>query len=40
MARGLHPRDGFTLDADALPAMIKPLRGAGYGFGTLDALTG
>jgi hypothetical protein len=34
MARGLHWRDGPILDADALPTMIKRLRGAGYGFGT------
>lgn len=37
---GSNPDDGTTLDADALPAMIERIRGAGYGFTTLDALLG
>lgn len=35
---GSNPRDGTTLDADALPGMIERIREAGYGFTTLDAL--
>ncbi|GAA1895480.1 polysaccharide deacetylase family protein [Actinomadura bangladeshensis] len=35
---GANPDDGTTLDADALPAIIKGLRDAGYSFTTLDAL--
>ena len=37
---GSNPDDGTTLDADALPGMIERIRGAGYGFTTLDALLG
>lgn len=37
---GSNPDDHSTLDADALPAMIGRLRGAGYTFVTLDALIG
>lgn len=29
---GSHPKDRSTLDADALPRVIKRLRGMGYGF--------
>ncbi|WP_157610351.1 polysaccharide deacetylase family protein [Spirillospora albida] len=35
---GDNPDDGTTLDADALPAIIKGLRDRGYTFTTLDAL--
>ncbi|WP_067797766.1 polysaccharide deacetylase family protein [Actinomadura formosensis] len=35
---GANPDDSTTLDADALPAIIKGLRDAGYSFTTLDAL--
>lgn len=35
---GANPDDHTTLDADALPAIIKGLRDAGYSFTTLDAL--
>jgi peptidoglycan-N-acetylglucosamine deacetylase len=35
---GSKPDDGSTLDADALPDMIGPMRAAGYGFVTLDQL--
>ncbi|WP_218010276.1 polysaccharide deacetylase family protein [Actinomadura chibensis] len=35
---GANPDDRTTLDADALPAIIKGLRDAGYSFTTLDAL--
>jgi peptidoglycan/xylan/chitin deacetylase (PgdA/CDA1 family) len=37
---GSNPDDGSTLDADALPEMIRRMRSAGYGFVTLDALFG
>jgi peptidoglycan-N-acetylglucosamine deacetylase len=37
---GSNPDDGTTLDADALPQVIDRIRTAGYGFATLDALTG
>ncbi|MEO3782617.1 polysaccharide deacetylase family protein [Actinocorallia sp. B10E7] len=37
---GANPDDGTTLDAQALPRVISELRGRGYGFVTLDALTG
>lgn len=37
---GSNPDDGSTLDADALPRVIDRIRGAGYGFTTLDALVG
>jgi peptidoglycan-N-acetylglucosamine deacetylase len=38
---GSHPSDGSTLDADALPRIIRDLRERGYGFVTLrDALDG
>jgi peptidoglycan/xylan/chitin deacetylase (PgdA/CDA1 family) len=40
MQVGSNPDDGSTLDADALPVIITRLRAAGYGFVTLDALTG
>ena len=35
---GANPDDRTTLDADALPAVIKGLRDKGYTFTTLDAL--
>lgn len=35
---GSNPQDGSTLDADAMPAIIKGLRAKGYGFTTVDAL--
>lgn len=35
---GSNPTDHSTLDADALPRVIKGLRAAGFGFVTLDAL--
>ena len=34
---GANPTDGTTLDADALPAVIRDLRAAGYRFVTLEA---
>ena len=37
---GSHPTDGLTLDADALPEVIRRIRAAGYGFTDLDALLG
>ena len=37
---GSNPDDHSTLDADALPTVIKELRARGYGFVTLDALRG
>ena len=37
---GSHPTDHSTLDADALSQVISGLRAAGYGFVTLDTLTG
>ncbi|WP_218916280.1 polysaccharide deacetylase family protein [Intrasporangium calvum] len=37
---GAHPKDGSTLDADALPRMIDALRARGYGFVTLQAVLG
>lgn len=37
---GANPRDGTTLDADALPAIIDGLRARGYTFVTLESLTG
>ncbi len=37
---GSNPDDHTTFDADALPAMITQLKAHGYGFVTLDALTG
>ncbi len=37
---GSNPDDGTTLDAAALPAIIDGLRARGYGFVTLQALTG
>ena len=37
---GSNPDDGTTQDADALPQVISPIRQAGYGFTTLDALLG
>lgn len=40
MHLGSNPNDGTTLDAAALPAIIDGLRARGYGFVTLDALTG
>jgi peptidoglycan/xylan/chitin deacetylase (PgdA/CDA1 family) len=40
MHLGSNPSDGTTLDAAALPAIIDGLRARGYGFVTLDALTG
>lgn len=36
MHLGANPQDGTTYDADALPAVISAIRGAGYGF---EALT-
>ncbi|ADP78923.1 polysaccharide deacetylase [Pseudofrankia inefficax] len=38
MHLGSHPRDHSTLDADALPEIIKALRDRGYGFVTLASL--
>lgn len=40
MHLGSNPKDGTTLDANALPAIIDGLRARGYGFVTLRALTG
>jgi len=40
MHLGSNPKDGTTLDAAALPTIIDGLRARGYGFVTLDALTG
>jgi peptidoglycan/xylan/chitin deacetylase (PgdA/CDA1 family) len=40
MHLGSNPNDGTTLDAAALPAIIDGLRARGYGFVTLQALTG
>lgn len=40
MHLGSNPNDGTTLDAAALPAIVDGLRARGYGFATLDALTG
>jgi peptidoglycan/xylan/chitin deacetylase (PgdA/CDA1 family) len=37
---GSNPDDHTTFDADALPQVISELRASGYGFVTLDALTG
>jgi peptidoglycan/xylan/chitin deacetylase (PgdA/CDA1 family) len=37
---GSNPDDHSTLDADALPAMIRALRARGYSFVTLDAMLG
>jgi peptidoglycan/xylan/chitin deacetylase (PgdA/CDA1 family) len=37
---GVKPGDHSTLDADALPAVIKDLRARGYSFVTIDALRG
>ncbi len=35
---GANPNDGSTLDADALPGIIKALRDRGYGFATVPDL--
>ena len=35
---GEHPSDGSTLDADALPRLIRDLRDRGYRFTTVEAL--
>lgn len=35
---GANPDDGSTLDADALPAIIRALRDRGYGFATIPDL--
>jgi peptidoglycan/xylan/chitin deacetylase (PgdA/CDA1 family) len=35
---GANPADGSTLDADALPTVIRTLRSAGYGFTTVRRL--
>jgi peptidoglycan/xylan/chitin deacetylase (PgdA/CDA1 family) len=35
---GAHPRDGSTLDADALQGMIDDLRARGYAFATVSSL--
>ena len=35
MHGGAHPEDGSTLDADALPSIIRDVRARGYGFTTL-----
>jgi peptidoglycan/xylan/chitin deacetylase (PgdA/CDA1 family) len=35
---GAHPADGSTLDADALPIVIRRLRARGYSFVTLSAV--
>jgi peptidoglycan/xylan/chitin deacetylase (PgdA/CDA1 family) len=40
MHLGSNPDDGTTLDAAALPAIITGLQARGYGFVTLQALTG
>ena len=40
MHLGSNPDDGTTLDAAALPAIINGLQARGYGFVTLQALTG
>jgi peptidoglycan/xylan/chitin deacetylase (PgdA/CDA1 family) len=40
MHLGSNPDDGTTLDATALPAIITGLQARGYGFVTLQALTG
>jgi len=40
MHLGSNPDDHTTLDASALPAIIDGLRARGYGFVTLQALTG
>jgi peptidoglycan/xylan/chitin deacetylase (PgdA/CDA1 family) len=40
MHLGSNPDDGTTLDAAALPAIIDGLRARGYGFVTLQSLTG
>ncbi len=37
---GSHPKDHSTLDANALPTIIKELKARGYSFVTLDALRG
>jgi peptidoglycan/xylan/chitin deacetylase (PgdA/CDA1 family) len=37
---GSNPTDHSTLDADALPALIRDLRDRGYSFVTLDAMLG
>jgi peptidoglycan/xylan/chitin deacetylase (PgdA/CDA1 family) len=37
---GSNPGDHTTLDADALPRVIRELRARGYAFVTLDALVG
>jgi peptidoglycan/xylan/chitin deacetylase (PgdA/CDA1 family) len=37
---GSNPTDHSTLDADALPTIIKDLRARGYSFVTIDALRG
>ncbi len=37
---GAHPKDGSTLDADALPRVIDELRERGYGFVSLEAVLG
>ena len=37
---GSNPDDHTTVDADALPRVIRGLRALGYSFVTLDALTG
>jgi len=37
---GANPDDGTTFDADALPALVDALRAHGYGFVTLEELTG
>lgn len=34
---GAHPEDGSTLDADALPRVIKRIRAEGYRLATLEA---
>jgi peptidoglycan/xylan/chitin deacetylase (PgdA/CDA1 family) len=39
MHAGANPKDGSTLDADALPAIIRRLRDLGYGFVALDSPT-
>ena len=35
---GSHPEDGSTLDADALPSIVRRVREAGYAFVALDAV--
>jgi len=35
---GAHPRDGSTLDADALPTVIRRLRQRGYTLVTLSRI--